>query len=51
MEDAYMKTWEEATGYFQVDEERGLSSSQVESNRKKYGANEPPLRRVKLSWS
>jgi len=38
-----MKTWEEATGYFQVDEERGLSSSQVESNRKKYGANELPV--------
>jgi Ca2+ transporting ATPase len=50
MEDAYMKTWEEATGYFQVDEERGLSTSQVETNRKKYGANELPVEEGKTIW-
>jgi len=30
MEDGYQKTWEECTGYFRVDEERGLSPGQVE---------------------
>lgn len=50
MEDAYMKSWEEATAYFQVDEERGLSSSQVEGNRKKYGVNELPVEEGKTIW-
>jgi Ca2+ transporting ATPase len=50
MEDAYMKTWEECTGNFQVDEERGLSTSQVETNRKKYGANELPVEEGKTIW-
>jgi len=50
MEDAYMKTWEEATSYFQVDEERGLSSSQIETNRKKYGPNELPVEEGKTIW-
>ena len=39
MEDAFMKTSEECVSYFQVDAERGLSQSQVESSRKKYGPN------------
>ena len=39
MEDAHMKTFDECVGYFQVDSERGLSQSQVESMRKKYGPN------------
>ena len=33
------QTWEECTGYFRVDEERGLSPSQVEEHKKKYGPN------------
>jgi len=45
-----MKSWEEATAYFQVDEERGLSSSQVETNRKKYGVNELPVEEGKTIW-
>merc|ERR1712088_1200606 len=32
MEDGYQKSWEECTRYFGVDEERGLSQSQVEEN-------------------
>ena len=39
MEDAHMKTFDECVSYFQVDSERGLSQSQVESLRKKYGPN------------
>ena len=39
MEDGHMKTWEECTRYFNVDDERGLSPSQVEKNREKYGPN------------
>jgi len=42
MEDGYQKTWEECTSYFQVDEERGLSQSQVATNAEKYGPNELP---------
>merc|ERR1711971_1246949 len=37
MEDGYQKTWEECTGYFRVDVERGLSPGQVEEHKKKYG--------------
>ena len=33
------QTWEECTAYFRVDEERGLSPSQVEEHKKKYGPN------------
>ena len=33
------QSWEECTRYFGVDEERGLSQSQVEENKKKYGPN------------
>merc|ERR1711910_245660 len=43
MEDAHMKTSEECVSYFQVDADRGLSQSQVESSRKKYGLNELPV--------
>merc|ERR1712168_916209 len=43
MEDGYQKTWEECTGYFRVDEERGLSPGQVEEHKKKYGPNELPV--------
>merc|ERR1711910_304751 len=43
MEDGYQKSWEECTRYFGVDEERGLSQSQVEENKKKYGPNELPV--------
>merc|ERR1712142_1384238 len=43
MEDGYQKTWEECTGYFRVDEEGGLSPSQVEEYKKKYGPNELPV--------
>jgi len=43
MEDGYQKTWEECTSYFRVDEERGLSASQVKENQKKYGLNELPV--------
>jgi len=50
MEDGYMKTWEECTSYFQVNEERGLSPSQVESNLKKYGPNELPAVEGKSLW-
>jgi len=39
MEDGYQKTWEECTGYFRVDVERGLSPGQVEEHKKKYGPN------------
>jgi len=45
-----MKTWEECTSYFQVDEERGLSPSQVEANQKKYGLNELPVEEGKTIW-
>jgi len=50
MEDGYQKTWEECTSYFQVDEERGLSPSQVETYRKKYGPNELPAEEGKTLW-
>ncbi|XP_023329437.1 calcium-transporting ATPase sarcoplasmic/endoplasmic reticulum type isoform X2 [Eurytemora carolleeae] len=50
MEDGYMKTWEECTAHFQVDEERGLSPSQVEANKKKYGLNELPVEEGKTLW-
>jgi Ca2+ transporting ATPase len=50
MEDGYMKTWEECTSHFQVDEERGLSPSQVEANKKKYGLNELPVEEGKTLW-
>merc|ERR1712032_878146 len=43
MEDGYQKTWEECTGYFRVDVERGLSPGQVEEHKKKYGPNELPV--------
>merc|ERR1711981_409280 len=36
--------------YFQVDSERGLSQSQVESLRKKYGPNELPAEEGKSLW-
>ena len=39
MEDGFQKTSDECIAYFRVDYERGLSSSQVEENRKKYGPN------------
>ena len=39
MEDGFMKTSDECISYFGVDAERGLSSRQVEDNRKKYGPN------------
>jgi len=45
-----MKSWEEATAHFQVDEERGLSTFQVEANRKKYGVNELPVEEGKTIW-
>jgi Ca2+ transporting ATPase len=50
MEDAFMKTSEECVSYFQVDAERGLSQSQVESSRKKYGPNELPAEEGKSLW-
>jgi len=50
MEDGHARTWQECTSYFQVDEERGLSTSQVESNRKKYGLNELPAEEGKTLW-
>jgi len=50
MEDGYQKTWEECTAYFQVDEERGLSPSQVEANAAKYGPNELPAEEGKTLW-
>jgi len=45
-----MKTWEECTAHFQVDEERGLSQSQVKDNQKKYGLNELPVEAGKTIW-
>ena len=36
---SHSQTWEECTGYFRVDEERGLSPAQVEEHKKKYGPN------------
>merc|ERR1711981_392816 len=36
--------------YFQVDSERGLSQSQVETLRKKYGPNELPAEEGKSLW-
>ena len=39
MEDGFMKTSDECISYFGVDAERGLTSRQVEDNRKKYGPN------------
>jgi Ca2+ transporting ATPase len=50
MEDAHMKTSEECVSYFQVDADRGLSQSQVESLRKKYGPNELPAEEGKSLW-
>jgi len=50
MEDGHAKTWQECTSYFQVDEDRGLSQSQVDSNRKKYGLNELPAEEGKTLW-
>jgi len=50
MEDGFQKTWQECTAYFQVDEDRGLSPSQVEENRKKYGPNELPAEEGKTLW-
>jgi len=45
-----MKTWEECTAHFQVDEERGLSPSQVKDYQKKYGLNELPVEAGKTIW-
>ena len=39
MEDGFQKTSDECIAYFRVDAERGLTASQVEDNRKKYGPN------------
>jgi len=50
MEDGHAKTWEECTSFYQVDEDRGLSPSQVEANRKKYGLNELPAEEGKTLW-
>jgi len=50
MEEAYQKTWEECTARFQVDEERGLSQSQVAENQKKFGLNELPVVEGKTLW-
>jgi len=50
MEDGYQKTWEECTSYFQVDEDRGLSQSQVATNAEKYGPNELPAEEGKTLW-
>jgi len=50
MEDGHARTWQECTSFFQVDEERGLSQSQVEANRKKYGLNELPAEEGKTLW-
>jgi len=45
-----MKTWEECTAHFRVDEERGLSPSQVTEYQKKYGLNELPAEEGKTIW-
>merc|ERR1711892_727093 len=50
MDDGYQKTSEECLGFFGVDEERGLSPGQVETNRKKYGPNELPAEEGKTVW-
>jgi len=50
MDDGYMKTSEECLSFFGVDEERGLSPSQVETNIKKYGLNELPAEEGKTIW-
>ena len=49
MEDGFMKTSDECISYFGVDAERGLSSRQVEDNRKKYGPN-GELNQSRNSW-
>merc|ERR1711887_486825 len=45
-----MKTSEECLGFFGVDEERGLSPGQVDTNIKKYGLNELPAEEGKTVW-
>jgi len=50
MDDGYMKTSEECLGFFGVDEERGLSPGQVDTNIKKYGLNELPAEEGKTIW-
>jgi len=39
MEDGFMKTWQECCSNFNVNPEVGLSTSQVQGNRDKYGPN------------
>ncbi|KAL1958783.1 hypothetical protein VTO42DRAFT_3902 [Malbranchea cinnamomea] len=52
MERAYVSSPEEVLAYFDVDAQRGLSATQVEKNRLKYGSNaieeEPPTPLWKL---
>merc|ERR1712112_504959 len=50
MEDGFQKTSDECIAYFRVDAERGLTASQVEDNRKKYGPNELPAEEGKSLW-
>jgi len=50
MEDGFQRTSDECLSYFGVDLERGLSPSQVETNRKKYGPNELPAEEGKTVW-
>jgi len=42
MEDGFQKTWQECTAHFNVNEEVGLSPSQVKANQEKYGLNQLP---------
>lgn len=45
-----MKTWQECCSHFNVNPEVGLSTSQVQSNRDKYGPNELPAEEQKPLW-
>lgn len=50
MDLAWTKSREEVLQYFEVDEEKGLSDSQVKRYQEKYGPNELPAEESKPLW-
>lgn len=50
MDQSWISTKEEVLKYFNVDEERGLSESEVKRAQEKYGPNELPAEEGKPLW-